>query len=264
MNALILAGARNEGLEHALPSGAYRAGLVVGGRTLLESALAALIGLPGLEKIVLVGAAELVPDAYRTALAEIVPPGGDLLTNLEKGLAALPHDAPVLVAASDMPLLTKAALGDFVAKCAEREAEIHYPIIRREVYEAAYPGSNRTYLRVRDGVFTGGNMVLLSPATFHRYKHLIAKAVAWRKQPRRLGRLLGFRFVLGLLGCRYTVAEIEAKIGSYLGLRVAAVETSFSEIGFDVDTGADVQWVEFYWGGATEGAARNEPNLDEE
>ena len=264
MNALVLAGARNEGLEHALPSGAYRAGLVVGGRTLLELALASLTGLPGLDRIVIVGPVELVPDVYRSATTRILTPGEDLLTNLKQGLAALPEDEPVLVVASDMPLLTMAALKDFVAKCAGREAEIYYPIIRREVYEAAYPGSDRTYLSVGDGTFTGGNMVLLSPATFKRYERLIGKAVAWRKQPRRLGRLLGFRFVIGLLMSRYKVAEIEAKVGSYLGLRVVAIETNFSEIGFDVDTSADMQWIEFYWGGATEGAARNEPILDEE
>lgn len=264
MNVLVLAGAQHEGFESKLPAGAYRAGLQIGGRSMLETAFSAIASLPDRGRVVLVGPGELAPPGGYGLPVEVLPPAGDLLDNLRRGLAALPREEQVLVMAADQPLLTRAALEDFLANCRRRTADIYYPIIRREVYEAAYPGSVRTYLRVRDGMFTGGNVVLLTPAVFTRHEGLIARAVAGRKHPWRLGRLLGPGFLLGLLFRRYTVAQIEERVAVRLGLRGAAVESRFSEMGFDVDSDADMEWIQFYWGGTLEGAVRKEPQSNEE
>ncbi len=264
MNAVVLAGARAAELgKHSIQSG-YRAGLVIGGRSLLDQVLGALSTLPELDRVVLVGPGELAAPEFRAMLAKVVAPGGDLVENLRRGLSVLPAGEPALVVASDLPLLTRAALLDFIRSCATRPAEIHYPILRRETYEAAYPGSLRTYLTLRDGTFTGGNVVLLTPAVFFRHERLIATAVAWRKSPRRLGRLLGFGFFLGLLCRRYTVADVEARLAARFGVQAVAVETRFSEMGFDVDSGADVDWIDFYWGGTLEGSPRAHEEPEEE
>lgn len=254
MNVLILAGAKSGRLgSRDVMADGYRAGLSVGGRTLLEQALSAVAALPGIGRVILVGPAELVPPAYTGLLSTIIPPEGDLLSNLRRGLAELPADEMVLVVASDMPLLTGTALKDFCARSSARQAEIYYPVIRRETYEAAYPGSRRTYLGVRDGTFTGGNVALFQPAVFYRHERLIARAIERRKHPRRLGRLLGWGFFLGLLRRKYTIAEIESRLAKKLGIRAAAIESNFSEMGFDIDTADDLAWIQFYWGGTLEG-----------
>ncbi len=258
VHVVVLAGARNDEIRG---SGVYRAGVMVGGQTLLARTLAALSELPGLERLILVGPDDLIPPGCEV---EVIIPGDDLLANLERGLSVLPEEEQVLVVASDLPLLTQAALRDFLAGCAARQAEVYYPIIRRDVYENAYPGSVRTYLSVRDGTFTGGNAALLTPAVLRRHRELFARAIACRKHPRKLSGLLGFGFSLGLMLKKYTVAEIESRVQARLGLKAAAIESRFSELGYDVDSPADLQWIEFYWGGAIEGAARRMPDLEEE
>ena len=257
MNILVLAGARIEEDECLAGTGTYRAGLVVGGKSLLEQALSTFSGLSDLGKVVLVGPEKLVPQSCRELLTEIIEPGTEMLENLEKGLGVLPQEEPVLVAASDLPLLTQAAVADFLSSCVKRQAELYYPVIRRETYESAFPGSVRTYLRLRDGVFTGGNMVLFSPASvYDRHRELLAKAVADRKRPHRLARFFGPGFFLGLLLRRYTVAQIESRVNSRFGLRAVAVESRFSEMGYDVDSREDLDWIEFYWGGSLSGVIR--------
>lgn len=263
MNAIILAGAKSGQIGTPETAGGYRAGLTVGGRTLLAQALAAVAGLPGLGRVILVGPKELLPPAYAGIVTEVIPPEGDLAENLRRGLVVLPPEEKVLVVASDLPLLTQAALQDFVQSCGQAQAEIYYPVIRREVYQEAYPGSVRTFLSVRDGVFTGGNAVILTPAAFFRHERLIALAIAWRKRPLRLGRLLGLGFFLGLLCKRYTVAEIQDRTAARLGVRALAVESRFSEMGFDIDDQADLEWIEFYWGGTLEGKVRSDPEEEE-
>jgi len=265
LNAIVLAGAGSAGVTDAKEISPYRAGLLVGGRNLLTQTLEALSGLPGLGQVVLVGPGDLVPDAFKRLITTTIPPDCSLADNLAKGLSVLPEQEQVLILASDLPLLTTAALQDFLSLCAGRQGDIHYPIIRKSTYEAAYPGSNRTYLTVKDGTFTGGNVALLaSPDVYRRHQEIIKKVIAWRKHPQRAGRLLGLWFLLGLLFHRRTVAEIEARIAAGLGIRAAAVESRFSEIGYDVDSRADLEWIEFYWGGGLEGTVRKEPGLEEE
>ena len=87
MNAVVLAGAKAVELgKHSIGSG-YRAGLVIGGRSLLDQALGALSTLPDLGRVILVGPGELVAPEFRAMLAEVVAPGEDLVENLRRGLS---------------------------------------------------------------------------------------------------------------------------------------------------------------------------------
>ena len=101
-------------------------------------------------------------------------------------------------------------------------------------------------------------------AVFFRHEKLFARAIACRKHPLRLAPLLGFRLMPQLLVRSLTVAAIEARIAARLGVEVAAIESRFSEMGFDIDTEADLEWIEFYWGGALVGRPRIEPELEGE
>ncbi|NLG84950.1 MAG: NTP transferase domain-containing protein, partial [Firmicutes bacterium] len=77
MNAIVLAGGKAEGMKGGA---GYRAGLVVGGRTLLAQVLRALSGLPELGQVVLVGQATLLPAEQRPMFTTILLPTDDICT----------------------------------------------------------------------------------------------------------------------------------------------------------------------------------------
>ena len=98
---------------------------------------------------------------------------GTLLSNLENGVEALSQAGlhpgeRVLVVTADIPMLTAEQLKD-VLDAAPAEAGLVYPVVRRQDCERAYPGVKRTYARVKDGTFTGGNLFILDPALVSKF-----------------------------------------------------------------------------------------------
>jgi hypothetical protein len=182
-------------------------------------------------------------------LDEVVKPGSAFFENLMLGVDACGGDELVLLLSSDIPLLTAEAVDDFVSRALASGGEMCYPIITKESCVAKYPGMKRTYLKTREGTFTGGNMLLLSPAFLRRNERQIAQAYAARKKPFTLAAMIGVGILLRAVLARalfpglLPVPMLERKVSEMLGGRVVAIPTSYPEIGEDVDKAADLEAV---------------------
>jgi len=176
---------------------------------------------------------------------ERVTDHGTLLSNLEAGVEALaaPGLAPgerVLVVTADIPLVTAAQLAGLL-RAAPADAALVYPVVRREDCERAYPGVRRTYARVREGSFTGGNVFLLDPRLVGQFLPRLREVLAARKAPLKLAALIGPGVLLRLLTRRLTVPELEARVSRLLGVPARALITPHAAIGTDVDQDADLR-----------------------
>ncbi|MGQ9778743.1 MAG: nucleotidyltransferase family protein [Bacillota bacterium] len=244
MDVIVLAGAKNDGSLQAVSQSPFEAGISVGGRSLLDYVVASLARVRGLEQIVVVGPAETLSPELREAVWRIVPPGEGMVENLRRGLAALAPQGKVLVVTADIPLITPEAIEDFLARCQEREADVYYPVVERATLEARFPGVKRTYATLQEGTFTGGNIILLAPSVVERHEKTIELAVALRKDPLGMARLLGLVCLVKLLLGRLSIAEIERRVEKALHFKGAAVITPYAEIGIDVDKPSDLALVQ--------------------
>jgi hypothetical protein len=104
----------------------------------------------------------------------------------------------------------------------------------------------RTYLRLTDDVFTGGNLFLIRPEALLRQRELIRRAYAARKRPFRLAMMLGWGTLWRLWRGRLSLADAEAAISRLLGCQARAVITEHPELGADVDHVADLKAMERY------------------
>ncbi|AFV77075.1 NTP transferase domain-containing protein [Thermus oshimai] len=200
------------------------------GRPMVEWVLEALVGA-GLEPIYVGENPGLTPAPKRT-----LKDRGSLLDNLE---AALAHaEGKVLVATGDIPHLTPEAVRFVLEKAPE--AALVYPIVPRERVEARFPGNRRTYARLREGVYTGGNLLLLDKALFFQALPLARRVVALRKRPLALARLVGWDILLKLLLGRLSLSEVEARAGRILGVEARALPVPYPEVGVDVDREEDL------------------------
>ncbi len=206
----------------------------LGGRSMVEYVLAALRATPRLGRIALVGPLPL-PPAVAAHVDVPVPECGEMLDNLAAGLAALGGEAPVLAVAADIPLLTPRAVGAFLDAALALECDVGYGIVPRADMVREYPGARKTFVRLREGVFTGGSLVVIRPPAFARARDVIARAVRARKSPRALARLLGLRTVLGLLAGTLRIADLEERVAVLAGIRARAVICRYPEIGLDAD-----------------------------
>jgi molybdopterin-guanine dinucleotide biosynthesis protein A len=230
---VVLAGGGVEpGLPPDLPTKAL---LPVGGRPLLAHVLQALGQSPGVGRIAVVGPAAVQP--WLPPGARYVPEEGSLMANVAAALRALGSEAPVLVVASDIPLLTPEAVEEFLAACRADPADFHYAIVPQDAMERAFPGARKTYVTVADGTFTGGSIMLVRPQVVDRVRPLVERLIASRKKPWLLAQAFGWSVVLKFASGRLSIAEMMDRVAEMAGIAARAVILPRPEVALDVDAG---------------------------
>jgi len=245
VSAIVLAGGKNSP-EMLAATGVENRALVelAPGRTMLNYIVDALSGAECVRSIHVVG------DVPAMDCVSVVAPGQTMLDNILIGIDAT-RPAPgerILVVTSDIPFLTSEAVDDFLRKALSVPADFSYPIVPMDAYNREFAGMKRTTLKLRDGHFTGGNLVMLSPGTLTNNRELIMQTYAARKDVLALGRMLGwsllFRVVVSQLAFPnlLSIAQLELGIARLLGPGsvVKAVITQHASIGTDVDKPDDV------------------------
>lgn len=234
-DAVILAGGSKEGEIEKKFGVLNRALLVIRGKFMIEYVIEALRNVSSIGRIVVVGPVNALQARIGTRVDAVVPAGSDPFESTLKGLEALKSQEKVLVATSDLPLLRPEAVRDFFARCGEVAADFYYPIVRKETYEAKIGKGKRTFVSLKEGCFTGGNLLFLDPKVVEAKKDWIARVIRYRKSPIAIARLLGLGIIFKLLVRRLSIRDVEERVERILGMKGRAIITPYVEIGFDVD-----------------------------
>lgn len=240
---MVLAGAPNRGRLREVSDVPFEALIPVGGRPLVDYVVDALRLCPEVERVVVVGPPELaylaVPDRV-----ELVASGEALVDNLARGLRQFPGEQPVLVVTGDVPLLTPQVLEGFLGDCrALGDYDFYYAVVPRDVITSRYPQAKRSWIGLRDGAVTGGNVFLLRPRAALAVLPLLRRVTDLRKSPLGLASMLGPLLVAKYLLGRLTLAEAERRVRTYFNVNGRAVVTRYAEVGMDVDKPADLALV---------------------
>jgi GTP:adenosylcobinamide-phosphate guanylyltransferase len=242
--ALLLAGSRPGRDAFAEAHGSDLKALIpVGGVAMVARPVAALLGAPEVERLVVLAQH---PERIAAALGvdsrlSLAVSGETIAATLEAFLADPATRFPLLVTTADHALLDAAMIADF---CARAEgADLAIGLVERAKLMARLPATRRTWIGFRGGAYSGANLFALgSPKA--------AKAIAlWRaiEQDRKKGwkllAALGLPGLLGLLRLR-TLAATLASVGRRLGLSVRAVELANPLAAVDVDKASDHALVE--------------------
>lgn len=243
MDALILGGAPNSGPLRQISGAQYEAGINIAGRSMIDYVISALRNVPVISHIIVVCDESVLSEALKKQVTFIVKPGRTLLDSLNNGLKAMDAREPVLVLTADIPLISKEALEDFLQRCNQKEADVYYSFVPKEVNDQKYPGVKRTYVKLREGVFTGGNLVLLSPGVSRDHTDILNRAVLLRKKTLQLCLMLGWKYLFYLLVGRLTIHQIEDQVATILKIKAVGVISAFPEVGIDVDKPSDFHLV---------------------
>lgn len=244
IDAIVLAGSSNNGPLREYSSVSNEALIPIGNRIMVDYVISALQNAQSIGQIVVVGPVAELKEYYKEEGEFILAPAGQTaVESFQNGLAHLNPQGHVLVTTGDIPLLKPEAVESFIAKCAPFDADVYYPIVSKEVNEKYYPGVKRTYVALKEGTFTGGNIFLVNPQIV---PHCVAKGeelVQLRKSPIALSRQIGFCFVLKFLCRMLSLEETEARFSELLKLKGKAVIMDYPEIGIDVDKPSDLELV---------------------
>jgi molybdopterin-guanine dinucleotide biosynthesis protein A len=219
----------------ALAAGVPAKALVsVSGRLLGSYVIDALHGSELIDGIVYVGP---LTRELRSRVDYAVPAGNRFVDSLALGFGAalaMRPGARVLVTTADLPWLQAEALDRFIGN-SPAAAQLTYPIVPAAAALAAFPQQKRTFVKLRDGRFTGGNQMLVSAEVIPAFLELIDRVFAARKNPVALSSLLGSDVLLALLLGRASLQQLEARVSARLNARVAAVISEDVCLAADVD-----------------------------
>lgn len=252
IDAVILGGGTLKGLNEAAAAAeagqTSKALLQIKNREMIEYVIEALIEAPSIGRIVVVAPAEAVAESWVSKVETVIPAGD---TIIENGAAALNYlkktvqglTDRVVFMTCDTPLITAGAIEDFITRSSDPEGAIFYPIISKEVIEAKYPETKRTYATLKDGIYTGGNLAVVDPEAILANLDLLQKVFDLRKSVPKLMAFLGLKFIIKLGLKTLSVSDIEKRATEIIRARTIAVVTPYPEIGIDVDKQSDLDLV---------------------
>jgi len=239
-NALVLAGSRGGADPLAAYAGVSDKALItIAGETMLAHVVAALRAA-GAARIAVSASSDAVAAHAATLGAEPLAAAPGPSRSAADGLARL--GAPLVVTTADHALLEPDWIIRFLQD-APANTDVAALLARRDLVEAAAPGTQRTWLRFADGDWSGCNLFLLATPRAAAAIDLWRAVEADRKRPWRIVRRLGPGLLLRYLLRRLTLAEAVSHLGRTAGVTAAIVPARDGRAAIDVDKPADLDLV---------------------
>jgi GTP:adenosylcobinamide-phosphate guanylyltransferase len=242
MDAIVTAGGIPLPEEPLYPEtkGHNKALLDIAGRPMIQWVLDALCQAKTVDNIIVVGLSEKT-GLTCTKPIHYISNQGKMLDNfragVQKSLELGKKSKHVLFVSADIPAITGEMVDWVVNTAMETDDDIYYNVIERETMEKRFPGSKRTWTKLKDMEVCGGDMNVA------RAKLVLAgsendlwqKISDARKSPLKQAALIGFDTLFLLLFRRLSLEMAVEKIAKRLNITGRAIVCPFAEVGMDVD-----------------------------
>jgi GTP:adenosylcobinamide-phosphate guanylyltransferase len=240
MDAVVTAGGipQPDELLYPYTQGKPKALLDIGGKPMVQWVLDALSGAERVEKVVIIG---LTADSGVTCAKPLtfIPNHGSMIENILNGINKVleinPAARHVLMVSSDIPGITPEMADWEIETTDQTDVDLCYNVIKREVIETRYPGSKRTFTKLKGLEVCGGDMNVLRTSVVSADRAIWEKLVASRKNPLKQAAIIGFDTLLLMLLRIITLEAAVKKVTGRLHMTGMAVVCPYAEVGMDVD-----------------------------
>ncbi|SCZ00115.1 nucleotidyltransferase family protein [Alkaliphilus peptidifermentans] len=242
MHAIVLAG--NDAVAEELMKN--KAIIPLKGIPMIKFVVNALKESKYIDKIYVVGEVDELESIIGAEAEAIIRSSNTFMENLINGMAYSQGEDRVIVATCDVPLINVDIINKFIEVGLEVDNDIFYPIVNKALNQTSYPNLKRTYAHLKEGAFTGGNIVMLKPSIMGSIKEVTETLVRHRKNPIRMCRVLGVPFVIKLIFKQLKITDIEKMIKNRFKITGRAYICNFPEICNDLDHYQDKALFEEY------------------
>lgn len=242
MNAIISAGGtvkEDDLLADLLKPGERKALLPIAGRAMIQWEIDAINKVSSIANIIIIGLTE--SDGLSSADKPLyyIPDAGGLIDNIKAGanksLELNPDFDKTLWFSSDVPLIQPEIIEWLLHQADISDHEVYYPIIEKTVMETRFPGSKRSYTRLKDKQVCGGDFGIFKPRVAANTHPALQKISEARKSTFKQARLVGLRPLFSLVFHRMTEDKAAMYIKKQLGLDLQFANCPYAEAGMDVD-----------------------------
>ena len=240
MDAVVTAGGipEPEDLLYPYTKGESKALMEIAGKPMVQWVLDAASQATTIKRVVLVGLDE---DSGVTCQKPIffIPNQGSMLNNIRAGVREVTRINPqaeyALIISADIPAITAEMIDWSVNTSLETDDDLYYSVVTREVMETRFPGSKRSFIRLKDMEVCGADMNMVRTSVVTGRDEFWDNLIAARKNPIKQASLIGFDTLFLLLMRRLTIKKMVQVVADRIGLKGRALICPYAEVGMDVD-----------------------------
>jgi GTP:adenosylcobinamide-phosphate guanylyltransferase len=240
MDAIVTAGGipQPEDPLYTYSHGDSKALIDVAGKPMIQWVLDALGDAKQVDNVIIIG---LSPKSGVTCKKPLhyVSNQGRMLANIvagvNKALEINKRNKYVLVVSSDIPTLKAEMVDWLVNTCMETKDDIYYGVCPKDVMEARFPGSKRTYTHLKDMDVCGADMNLTHVRMATEHMDMWESLIGSRKSPLRQASIIGFGTLFALFTRRLTLEDAVRRVGERIGIKGRAIVWPYAEPCMDVD-----------------------------
>ncbi len=240
MDAIVTAGGIPKPGELLYPytQGKSKALLDVAGKPMVQWVLDALSSAEKINNVIMIGLTEDCGVTCAKPLVYMENQGGmlsNILAGVNKALELNAETKHVLIVSSDIPGITSEMVDWVIEAALQNDEDIYYNLIERRVMEARYPGSKRSFTKLKDVEVCGGDMNVVSTATVKKDRLIWNKLIETRKNVFKQAALIGYDTLFLLVTRLITLNQAIERVCRKLNIRGRAILCPYAEVGMDVD-----------------------------
>lgn len=218
----------------------------INGKPMIEYVVEAVRNVRAAGKIAVIGPKEEIENILKGKVWAIIDSNESLFNNVIRGASLLKDDRFVLVTTCDIPMISKEAIEDFISQCERSKADFCYPIVEKEINNEKFPGMERTYVKTKEGIFTGGNLILVNPKIIEKGKCIGERLFKARKNHLRMAWVLGVGLIVKLFAGTLSIEDVEKRFLKVTGINGKAIISAYPELSNDIDKESDLNFARRY------------------
>ena len=240
MNAIVTAGGIPQPGDklYAYSNGDSKALIDLAGKPMVQWVLDALGEAKKVDQVIVIG---LSPKSGLTCKKPLhyVSNQGRMLANItagvNKSLELNPRGEYVLIVSSDIPGLKGDMVDWLVKTCMQTKDDLYYGVCPREVMEARYPESNRTFTKLKDMEVCGSDINVTHVRMVTEHLETWEQLIGNRKSPLRQAAVIGVDTFFQLATGQFTLQGLVERASQRIGIKGRAILWDRAEPCMDVD-----------------------------
>jgi len=240
MDAIVTAGGipRPEDPLYNYSHGDSKALIDVAGKPMIQWVLDALGNAKKVDNVIIIG---LSPKSGVTCKKPIyyVSNKGRMLANIvagvDKVLELNKRSKYVLIVSSDIPTLKSEMVDWLIDTCMETKDDLYYGVCPKDVMEARFPGSKRTYTHLKDMDVCGADMNLTHVRMTTEHLDMWESLIGSRKSPLKQASVIGFGTLFALFTRQLTLEDAVNRVSDRIGIKGRAIVWPYAEPCMDID-----------------------------
>jgi GTP:adenosylcobinamide-phosphate guanylyltransferase len=240
MDAVVLAGGipQPEDPLYSYSKGDSKALMDVAGKPMIQWVLDALGDAKHVDNIIVVGLSAKNELACKKPLYYISNQGrmlANIVTGVAKSLELDKKTQYALIVSADIPALKPEMVDWLVETAMETKDDLYYGVCTREVMEARYPESKRTYTKLKGIELCGADINVTHVRMTTEHLDTWEALIGNRKSPLRQASLIGLDTLFQVATRSITLDDLVEKVCTRIGIKGRAIVWSHAEACMDVD-----------------------------